>query len=260
MIEFLWHRFCIQFFVDIFVIFVILLMMIILFLFCNLVLLHEDSLLFMKDSEIVDVWMLDHHEPETINGIDHHKQVKINADKHNFFIYYSQYDTARNHVKSEIKFYNANKKMLFGETRKLDRMINYDLSNIEHNVLIFVDCDAGSGDPQMYVVKGNRTIIPIKKGNWKRIVTYDLSANNKFLVVHVRNPYMSKLWDYIFFYDLKTGKNWQYLFPLCLSCKRTKINVEVDDNGQTVVEYKGEHRVFSREGDFIDYYIGDKTQ
>jgi len=229
--------------------------MILLFMLCNLVVLREDSLLFMNENKIVDVWLLEYSEPRTINGVVHHQQVKISDDGRFFFIYYSRQDTTWNYLRTELSFYNVNKKMLFNEKRELDRMINFELSDIDNNNLIYVDCIANAEDPQMYVRKGGKTIIPIKKGEWKRIVSYDLSDNNKYLIVHVRNPYMNKLWDYIYFYDLKTGKTWQYLFPLCLSCKRTRINVAVDVKGQSDIEYKGEHRIFSKDGNLIDYYI-----
>ncbi len=234
--------------------------MLILIIVSNIILLKEDSLLFMNKDKIVDVWTIEYHEPITINSIVHHRRVKISDDGQYFFIYYSQYDTAWNHLSSEIKFYNVTGKMLLSETRQSDKIISFELTNIENNTIIMVEWSPSSEDPQLSVIKGKKIKIPIKKGDWKRVVSYDLSLNGQYLAVHVRNPYMNKLWDYIYFSNLKTGDSWQYLFPLCLSCKRTKINVAVDDNGQTDVEYKGEHRVFSKDGVFIDFYIGKITQ
>lgn len=225
------------------------------FLLSNLVFLHEDSLLFMNGDNVVDAWRLEHCEPTLINGTVYHERTKISDDRKYFFIFYSRQDTNRNFVSTAIKFYNSKEKLLFHGSRESDRMINYDLTEIDNNALIYVDCIGNAEDPQLHIVMGGKTIIPIRSGEWKRIVSYDLSDNNKYLVTHVRNPYMGKLWDYVFFYDLKTGKSWQYLFPLCLSCKRTRINVSVNNKGVSDIEYKKEHRVFSKQGDLIDFYI-----
>ncbi|MBA7544100.1 hypothetical protein ES705_36447 [subsurface metagenome] len=97
--------------------------------------------------------------------------------------------------------------------------------------------------------------IIINSGDWTRIVDYKLSQNCRYLVFHTRRPYARKLWDYIYFIDLKTKKDWQYLFPICISCKRGKFSLDVNNTGQVDVVYKAEHRIFSKEGKLLDIFI-----
>ena len=77
----------------------------------------------------------------------------------------------------------------------------------------------------------------------------------EYLLFHTRNPYYDKPWDYIYFCDLETGKSWEYLFPTCLSCKRGRIELEIDDNGRSEVIHRKEHRVFSSKGVLEDIYL-----
>ncbi len=235
----------------------IILVMIMILLLSNLVFLSEDSLIFRDGDDIKGVWLIDCYLPETVNASIHHKRAKISADHQHFFIHGSRHDKDWNHIGSDLSFYSARQKLLARETRTADRQISFDLTDIRHGALILVETDSRAENPQLSVLKDKRTIVPLKKGDWKRIVSYDLSSSGRYLAVHARNPYLNQLWDFIYFHDLKTGKNWQYLFPVCLSCKRTRITVRVDDHGQTTVEHKSEHRVFSKTGDFIDFYIGE---
>ena len=71
----------------------------------------------------------------------------------------------------------------------------------------------------------------------------------------MRKRYSRKLWDYLYFIDLQTKQNWEYMFPTCLSCKRTNITLAIDDNGQVEAVHRAEHRVFSSEGKLIDIFL-----
>jgi hypothetical protein len=61
--------------------------------------------------------------------------------------------------------------------------------------------------------------------------------------------------DSIYFYDLIAAKDWDYLFPSCLSCKKSRIYLEVDNDGRAEVIHKNEHRVFTSGGILTDIYL-----
>jgi hypothetical protein len=158
-------------------------------------------------------------------------------------------------LSSSITFYDAEKNELFEEKSKEGRNISYDLSDIHDSLFVITNWDEHYGKPAVNIVKNKKEIEIVKQGDWDRIVSYKVSPNNRYFLFHMRNPYHDKPWDYIYFYDLKTDAKWDYLFPSCLSCKKSRIYLEVDDDGRARVTHKNECRVFSPAGVLEDIYL-----
>ena len=234
--------------------------MLLIFLISNLVFLQEDSLIFKRGDEVIDVWWLEFYLPETVDATIHYRRAKINPDQNFFIISYEQYDKENNVLRSEIELYDARQRLKVKRIFNDGRIVFFDLMQNSGDKLFLVEQPKDSQYIALNMYEGKKSKVMVPGDEWKRIVSFVISPNQKYLAAHVRKPYMNELWDHVYFRDIKTGQTWQYRFPLCLSCKRTRINLEVDDQGQTDIEYKGEHRVFSKEGNFIDYYIGHKNK
>ena len=262
------HKICIQeekiSFVDIILNYVYNLWIMILFLVCNLVLQNGDTLIFMKNGEVV--------EKQTIGvqNIGDNQKVsslaKVSPDNRFYLVHKTrqkivvakevEHEIETDTITStEILFLNANKDILYADQANGTRFISYELSDIYDSLFVLTTWDQHHNNPSFSVVKDGEKAEIIKEGDWQRIVSYKISPNNRFVLFHTRNPYHGKSWDYIFFYDLNTGRTWDYMFPTCLSCKKGRIELEIDDNGRSEVIHKREHRVFSRDGLIQDIYL-----
>ena len=85
---------------------------------------------------------------------------------------------------------------------------------------------------------------------------YAFSPNERYVVLHVKNPFADKVWDFIHFIDIQASNEWTYRFPICVSCKRFNLDISVTDDGVSDVVYKSEHRIFNKEGKLIEIYLG----
>lgn len=231
-------------------------MMIVFFLINALVFQQGDTLIFMEQDSVLKIWFInedmqqaDSSEKKLI------RKTKVSLNNKFFLIYEEKLGFNDVCLQSKIIFYDANRKELWRESRGDTRKMSYDLSNVYDSLFIIVDWDKYNKNPTFSIIKNKKKNIVIQQGEWKRIVNYKISPNCRYLVFHTKNPYSGKLWDYIYFIDLKTKKNWEYLFPMCLSCKRYKIDLDIDDNGEADVIYRGEHRIFSKEGKLINIFI-----
>jgi hypothetical protein len=229
----------------------------ILFLIGTLVFQNGDTLFFTRDSSCVDTvvmhtWIVDGRESVRVT-----EKAKVGPDNTTYLIHSSVYSLTapESLLSSTIKFYDAQKNKLLEETSKGGRNISYDLSNIHDSIFVITTWDRQYGKPALYVVKDDKKIEIVKEGDWERIVSYEVSSNNRYVLFHARNPYHEKPWDYIYFYDLTTGRNWDYLFPSCLSCKKSRIYLKVNNDGRAEVIHKNEHRVFSPDGVLEDIYL-----
>ena len=129
------------------------------------------------------------------------------------------------------------------------------MGTVPASLFIITKCDRFYREPAFIVIRNGETVEVIQEGEWQRIVSYKISANDRYLLFHTRKPYHGKPWDYIFFWDLRTGRNWDYIFPTCLSCKKSRIDLGVDNSGRSEVIHKNEHRIFSKEGVLVDIYL-----
>jgi len=239
----------------------------ILFLVCNLVLQNGDTLIFLRNGEVVEKQVL------TVKAIEDDQgkqmvscQAKVSPDNKAYLIHKikqevviteeAELETENDTVTStEILFLNAKKETLYAEQASGTRYISYELSDIYDSLFVLATWDQYYNNPSFSVVKDGEKTEIIKEGDWQRIVSYKISPNKRFILFHTRNPYHGKSWDYIFFYDLYSGHTWDYMFPTCLSCKKGRIELEVDDDGRSEVIHKREHRVFSRDGVIQDIYL-----
>ncbi|HEC78588.1 MAG TPA: hypothetical protein ENI34_05525 [candidate division WOR-3 bacterium] len=230
--------------------------MIVLFFLSTLVFQKGDTLFFGEKDSVFDKLVLFKTETEEDSlPVVLVKKAKVSDDHSIFLLFEERYDQKNDKLDSKITFYTAEKKVLWCEARKNKRKISYDLSNIHDSLFIIIETDINGRTPELYIIKDGRKETIIKKGTWMRIVNYALSDNNRFLLLHTLRQIRKKAWDHICFIDLKTRETWEYLFPICLSCKRTKIFLNIDNDGRSEIVYKGEHRIFSREGQMVDLFI-----
>jgi len=232
-------------------------MMAIFFLLNTLVYQNGDTLLFMKQDSIISRWILG-EEIQPLDSLEARviKRVKVSPDNKFFFIHEETYaSSSYKPLQTKIVYYDANKVKIWEEFHNDERIISYKLSNIYDSLLVFVDMEQNGKIPRLCTIKNKKKDIIIEKGEWQRVVNYAISPNCRYMVFHNRNHYFDKMWDYIYAVDLKLKKNWTYLFPLCLSCKRGKIALNIDDTGTAEVIHKGEHRIFSNEGNLIDFFL-----
>jgi hypothetical protein len=216
---------------------------------------NGDTLLFTEQDSVIDQWILD----DIINQTDSvetkcTRKAKVSSTNERFFVYIEQYEQGVL-VKTEIILYNNFQKELWRDSAFGEEVISFKLSNVYDNLFIVVRSLRGGNEPILYTVKHNLKETIIKKGSWNKIINYSISPNRKYLLLHTKNPYAQRNWDYIYFVDLINKKEWQYLFPMCASCKRNTINLAVDNKGISEIMSGGEHRIFSKDGKFIDYFI-----
>jgi hypothetical protein len=216
-----------------------------------------DTLFFTEQDSIIDYWIIaEEIRPQDSGAVVIAKKVKISPDKRRFFIYEEMIDSTRRiPLQTRMVLFDAQKTKLWEEFRDTTRFLSYRLSNVYDSLLIIVDTEHNETNPSLSIIKDNKKDVVINKGEWHRIVRYDISPGYRYIIFHNRNPYFKQMWDYIYSIDLVSKKNWTYLFPLCLSCKRGRIYLSVDDRGTAEVIHKGEHRVFSNDGNLLDFYI-----
>jgi len=225
-----------------------------LFLICNLVFQNGDTIQFLNHGEIVDIMILgdsmgtDSLEPRTV------RRGKVSDDHRFFSIHEAVWRNEDEILSSKVSIYSADRKMLWEERAEGPGSVSYELSGV-HNELFFVGTwDRFCGNPTFAVIIGGEKIVLIKEGGWEQVVDYEISPNGQYFLFHTRNPYNYRTWDYIYFYDLNTKAAWDYLFPVCVSCKRAKISLAIDNDGRAEVVYKNEHRVFSKLGALEDLF------
>jgi hypothetical protein len=229
----------------------------ILFLIGTLVFQNGDTLFFLKDGFCVDTMIMRTRLAGERGSFSVVEQAKTASDSMTYLIYSATYTETvpESLVRTTITFYSAKKKKLWEEKSEGERSISFELSGIYGSLFVVAAWDRFNGNPSFDVIKDAKKKRVVKEGEWQRIVSYEISPNERYILFHTRNPYNGVLWDYIFFCDLKTGNHWDYVFPTCLSCKKSKIDLEVDENGRSTVIHKQEHRVFSPEGVLEDIYL-----
>jgi hypothetical protein len=230
-------------------------MMMLLFVLNVLVYQNGDTLLFTEQDSVIDQWLLGEKISQTDSvEIRFHKEAKISSNNENFFIYNEQYKQGEL-IKTEILLYNAFQEELWRDSAYGEEIISFRLSNVYDSLFIVVRSLRSGKAPILYTVKDTLKEIIIGEGTWDKIIDYSISPNRRYLLLHTKNPYAQRSWDYIYFVDRESKKDWQYLFPICASCRRAKIALVVDDAGISEIITKGQHRIFSKDGKFIDYFL-----
>lgn len=179
------------------------------------------------------------------------------ADDNRFFLVYEARQRGDDEVlSSRIAFYDAGKNLLFEETGRDARNISFELSGIDNGRFIVATWDKHCGNPGIFVLSSDVRTEIIKEGDWDQVLDHVISPNGRYFLFHARNPYGNKIWDYIYFYDFSTGATWDYLLPVCASCRRMRVGLGVDDDGRSEVTYSTERRVFSGSGELLDISVG----
>jgi len=231
--------------------------MFIAFLIATLVYQSGDTLVFMEHDSIVDRWVMgENRESGDSIEIQVVRRAKVSPNKKLFLIHEEKRSPDYKHLRSEICFYDETKTVLWNDAYEDSTKIVFELSDIYDSLFVVVVSDIFGREPELYMIDASlQKRIVVEKGEWMRILSYAISPNCRFFVAHMRRLQFRKPWDYIFFIDLRTEENWEYLFPTCVSCKRARITLDVDDNGQAEIVYKAEHRIFSKEGKLIDIFL-----
>ena len=230
--------------------------MILIFLLNVLVHQSGDTLMFMENSEIVERVILNEHVAGDSSRQIVVQQAKVSPNKRRYLVYEAVHNIENDSLlHSKISFYDSEKQKLYEESTVGSRHISFELSDVRDSIFVITHCDRFYREPAFFVIMPGETVEVIKEGEWQRIVSYEISSNDKYIVFHTRNPYHGKPWDYIYFWDLETREDWEYLFPTCLSCKKARIFLGVDAEGRAEVVHKKEHRIFSKEGMLLDIFM-----
>jgi hypothetical protein len=229
----------------------------ILLLLGTMVFQNGDTQFFMKDSTYLDTIVMQEHFIEGKEPVRVKEKAKVDSNNTIYLIHSDVYSLTPQEslLSSTITFYDAEKNKLLEEKSSGGRYISYDLSNIHDSLLVITTWDEYHRKPSLYVMKDGEKLEIVKQGDWERIMSYRVSPNNQYFLFHMRNPFHDKPWDYIYFYDLITGRHWDYIFPTCLSCKKSRIYLEVNNEGRAEVIHKKEHRIFSPEGILEDIFL-----
>ena len=228
----------------------------ILLLIGTLIIQNGDTLFFLENNEPRDTLIVTASEIDSIMDLRLVRKVKVSGSGDKYCVYEEKYEHGLDSlVSTKITFHDNRTERIFAEEISNGRQISFDLSNAYDSMLVIATWDYWYNMPALYTIRADEKQEIIKEGDWSRIVSYEVSSNNRYMLFHMRNPYHGKPWDYIYFYDLLTGQDWDYQFPSCLSCKKSRIYLTVNDDGRAEVVHKNEHRVFSPQGVLEDIYL-----
>lgn len=217
---------------------------------------NGDTLNFQKGDEVIEQWIMSSENMTTDLVTVLYTTRSMVSENNKHFLYYEEwYYPASDSYNTKLTFYNAIKKKIWEQTVSKGRRISFHLSRIHDDIVTLVTTDNHNAQPRLFVIENKKMRKIIDDNKWYKLVSYSISPNMKYIALHIKNPYRKKIWDYVYFIDLKTKKEWSYVFPICVSCKRNKFDVMVDNDGITEVIYKGEHRIFSKQGKLTDIFI-----
>ncbi len=225
--------------------------------FNMLVFLETDSLVFQRDNAVVEKWYIGEQTELMTSGTKRSTTHAVVSQDHTRFLYFQEvYFPETDSMYSQLALFRADGQRIWQRTAPRGRTYARFLSEFVDEMIVVVTTNQYGAAPSMERISSTAVDTIVREGDWYRLSAYAFSPNHRFLVMHVKNPYREKVWDYIHFIDLQTGSTWSYLFPICVTCKRYKhIDVSVDNDGISEVVYKGEHRIFNREGVLIDVFI-----
>jgi len=215
-----------------------------------------DTLQFIKNNAVIDTWIMEQDSTPANDGyIVHTQQAKV-ANNNVYFILYDEYrNSSIDSLSTAVSLYTSQKKRLWIREYSDDRRIDFDRTRIFDDGVAITSTDRTFGEPVLEFIQENKTEVLIEKPQWQRLVDFTFSPDMRFIGLHVRNPHSRKMWDFIYFIDRQTRETWTYIFPICISCKRNRITLEVDNEGNTEVIYKEQHRIFNKSGSLIDFFM-----
>ena len=222
-----------------------------------LVFLETDSLVFRKENTVVDTWHIGEHTEHTSAGALRTTTHAVVADDNTRFLYFQEaFFPDTDSLFSQLTLYQADGQQIWQRTATQGRTFARYLTEFIGDMFVVVTTNQYGAAPSMELIKSTAIDTIFREGDWYRLSTFAFSPNGRFLIMHVKNPHREKVWDYIHFRNLHTDSAWTYQFPICVTCKRYKhIDVSVDDDGTAEVVYKGEHRIFNRQGILTDVFI-----
>jgi hypothetical protein len=226
-----------------------------LLLLCASVTLSGDTLFFTYSVDSADTLLLNAGNAANSTESIHTRKAKVSPRGIYYMIYEETYFRLVDSIVTKIVMYDSLRNKQWKRAYAGKRKISYDLSRVFDDLVILVTTDIKNNLPEVELIKNNRAAIIIREGKLRKITDYTLSSNSRYIALHASNPYNNRLWDYIYFVDIETGKIWSYLFPVCLSCKRVSVRLLVDNDGQVEVIYKAEHRIFSKDGQLVDIFM-----
>jgi hypothetical protein len=187
------------------------------------------------------------------------RKAKVAPDHGHYLIYTETYFRHNDSIVTDLAVYDAGQNLRWRESRAGGTKISYELTKIFDPFVALVVTVKDNTRPSLEFVD-TRTLKRrgiISRGDWPVIVTWELSPDLRHLALYARKSVNGRTADYIYARDLETSRDWFYLFPICLSCKRGVISLLTDNRGQVDVKYKAEHRIFSSSGELIDFYMED---
>ncbi|MCX7994884.1 MAG: hypothetical protein N3A65_03805 [candidate division WOR-3 bacterium] len=215
--------------------------------------LADDTLKFYNGDSLVYLWILKNYEE--IDGSYHRERAKVAPDNKQFLFYEERDFPQKDSIFTRLILYDAQRKKIWSRTEDGRRKICFELTDFEEDLLIIFTTERLGEAPVMEIIKNKKLKKRIDLKKWTSVVDYAFSPNKRYVLFHAKKPYNNRLWDYIYFLDLKTNKSWEYLFPFCFSCKRGRIDLKVDDDGKCEVVYRNEHRIFDKEGNLVDVFV-----
>ncbi|MBE0432445.1 hypothetical protein IBX73_03140 [candidate division WOR-3 bacterium] len=230
--------------------------MIFFLLISYLVFQRGDTLQFVEHGAGVETVILADSAVDDSLGLSLVRRGRVSDDNRFFFIYEAIERSEDEVLSSRISFYDAGKNLRWEESAEGPRKIAFELSGVSNGRFIIGTWDEYCGYPEVRLITGTDTVEIIQEGDWHQVLDYDVSPNGKYFVYYTRNPHFNKIWDYIYFFELSTRNSWDYLLPVCLSCKRLRVELGVDDDGRSEVIYNNEHRIFSKLGTLEDFFFG----
>ena len=231
-------------------------MIIVLLLLRSTVSLSNDTLVFVSKDSIIEQWILNETSMSKDSmGITYVEKARISNDSTRFLFYQEEYERNTGFSKSTIRLYTAEIQVVSTQEYYDDRRAQFDLCEIQDEFVIIADSDLDGKNPRVQLVCDGERKTLVEPGCWLRIVDYTLSSNYRYILFHTHRLHNDRAWDFLYFLDIDSGDDWEYFFPICLSCKKTPIDLSVENNGQCEVVYKQEHRIFSQRGQLTDIFF-----
>lgn len=216
---------------------------------------NGDTLEFVEDGRILETMVVADSMIDDSCALVAIRRARVADDNQSFLIYEALRRGEYEILSSRISFYDAGKNLLFATAGddSAGRHVANELSRITSGRFIVATWGRHAVAPAVIAVApGSLTQTElIKPGDWQQVLDYVVSTSGQYFLFHVRNPYNNKAWDYVYFYDIATGASWDYMLPICASCKRTPVRLAVSDEGRSEVTYGVERRTFSVSGELV---------
>jgi hypothetical protein len=222
------------------------------------VVLHNDSLIFMTGQQVRGVRILSESTTVTPDGgtLTRTSRAKVASDSQYALLFEESRFLPRDSFSTRVTLYSAGQRKIRAESGSGNRRIAYDLTCLFADTILLGTVGLDYTRPRLELIPprgARKTVIP--DSLFTRIIQQIFSPNRRYVVLHARKPSGTRALDVIFAKDRETGFSWEYLFPICLTCRRSTIDLSVDDQGRVEAVYKNEHRIFSPTGEMTDLFM-----